>query len=748
MSLPLRRALAAALLAGAAARPALAQSDPAAPDPRGVAERAIARWQGALAAIAELRYDVRVKMVARDPERPPHSAASIRFLSETRSSVFWQAPDRYQETILARRRTSGLGVPRGLVGTGDVVSVGGDAVVLQTYAAQSGSESGERGAGIGRGRAGGSARRYTIPLPVAADAASRYAIRVLDTLTVAGRRAFRLAVIPRSNSTPLFVGSMIVADSTYDLLALDLGVNAAVGFPSVRDLRLTVRLADAGDGRWLPVELRLTGEMWPNLRVGGVPREIAGIRVSGLPERLAFKESASFTAFRFDRGDPPRGFGEYRVVVLDSADRRPGRSADGWDELATGDTLADAERAAWARSDSLALHPPALARARDDVGAVLRVAADPGYFHYDRVDGLYLGLAPVVRPSPGLIVSPQLGYAFGRDAWAYRAGVQALVSPDQRLWVGGDVHDEALTWPTLISSSYNPTFRALVARVDPHDYYREKGFSLSLGARIQGRAQLDVRYVDGTQSSLDTVSGFSFRSSRFPPRPNPPIVPGHLRALSASVSFDSRNLLRSGGADYRLDGRSWTRLTLAAEVAAPSVIPDDFAYRRFTAHLERQQPTLGLGVTTVTLAGGLATGNVPPQRYFTVDFGMDVLAVEGSGFRTLARTNFYGNRAAMLLVRHDFGRLLFARSGLPLIRSLPFTLSVDGGVFWTAFVDHAPNPGDSLLATASQPYKEVGVSLGNLTPFLSPFNLSLHGAWQLSSYATRRFRLSIGISGP
>ena len=747
MPLPFRCLLVAALTAGAA-RSALAQSDSAAPDPQAVAERAIARWQGAIAAIPELRYDVRVKMQARDPERPAHSAASVRLLSETHSTVFWQAPDRYQETILARRNTSGLGESSGLVGAGDVVSLGGDAVALETYTAQGGSEGGERGPSMGRGRGGRSARRYTIPLPVAAAAAHHYAFRLLDTLTVAGRRALRLAVIPRSNSTPLFVGSMDVADSTYDLLALDLGVNDAVAFLSVRDLRFTVRLADAGDGRWLPAELRLTGQVRPNIRVGGVPREIAGIKVSGLPERLVFEESASFSAFRFDRGDPPWGFGEYRIVVLDSADRRPGRAATGWEEPAPDDSLADAERAAWERSDSLALHPPALVRARDGVGAALRVVADPGYFHYDRADGLYVGLAPVWRPSADLIVSPRLGYAWGREVWTYRAGIQARLSPERQLWVGGEVHDEAVDRPTLISRSYNPTFRALIARVDPHDYYRERGFSLSLGMRIPGRAQLDLRYLDGTQSSLDTVSGFAFRSSRFPPRPNPPIVPGHLRALSASVSVDSRLRLRSGGEDYRLDGRSWTRLTIGAEAAVPSVIPDDFAYRRFTAHLERQQPTLGFGVTTVTLAGGLATGNVPPQRYFTVDFGMDVLAVEGSGFRTLARTNYYGNRAAMLLLRHDFGRLLFARSGLPLVRALPFTLSVDGGVFWTAFVDQIPSPGDSLLATASRPYQEIGVSLGNLTPFLSPFNLSIHGAWQLSSYATRRFRLGIGLSGP
>jgi hypothetical protein len=112
------------------------------------------------------------------------------------------------------------------------------------------------------------------------------------------------------------------------------------------------------------------------------------------------------------------------------------------------------------------------------------------------------------------------------------------------------------------------------------------------------------------------------------------------------------------------------------------------------------------------------------------------------------RTNYVGNRAAMVVVQHDFGRRLFAMSGLPLIRSLPFSLGLHGGVFYTAFADHASVPGDSLLTSAATPYSEIGFSLGNLTPFLSPFNLAARFSWQLSSYATRRFSFGFGFTGP
>lgn len=38
--------------------------------------------------------------------------------------------------------------------------------------------------------------------------------------------------------------------------------------------------------------------------------------------------------------------------------------------------------------------------------------------------------------------------------------------------------------------------------------------------------------------------------------------------------------------------------------------------------------------------------------------------------------------------------------------------------------------------------------LGNLTPFLSPFDLAVSFTWQLSSYPTERFHFGVGVTGP
>jgi hypothetical protein len=534
---------------------------------------------------------------------------------------------------------------------------------------------------------------------------------------------------------------MIIADSTWDVLGIDVTLGGAIPFDGVENLHYEEHYADAGDGTWLPALIRLTGELRPRVSSDRVPREVAGIRLPGVPRHLLIEHVAVLDSFRLEAERRPADVGEYRVVVMERADRADSQA---WDSSAM--PLSLAERSALSRADSSEQHPGTLARLAMAAGAVARLAEDPGFFHYNRVDGAYVGAANDWRAGPDLVLTTRAGYGLGSETWQYHFGAQARLSESRRFWIGGSYHDETLAWPTLVSFGYNATVRAFFARIDPHDYYRERGGELFVMSRLVDRTRLELHYLDAYQSTLDTIPGLGFARAGRTPLPNPPIVTGRMRSVAATVSWDSRAMMRSGGRDFRLDPRTWTRAALTAEAADPTVIPDDFSFRRYTVQVERQQQWM-LGSTLVAAAAGVATGDVPPQRYFTVDFGMGILAADGIGFNTLYRSNYSGNRALMFAARHDFGRKLLSGSGVPLLRSLPFTVSLHGGAFWTDFVDHAALPADSLLSTAPTPYQELGFSLGNLTPFLSPINLAASFTWQLSSYPTRGFRFGLGLSG-
>jgi hypothetical protein len=192
-----------------------------------------------------------------------------------------------------------------------------------------------------------------------------------------------------------------------------------------------------------------------------------------------------------------------------------------------------------------------------------------------------------------------------------------------------------------------------------------------------------------------------------------------------------------------LERKGWSPslliVSVGAEVATPDLIENDFDFTRYRLWLYRRQQTLGMGTSRIDLYAGASDKTLPPQKYFTVDFGSgafdDVLY-----FKTLGETNFSGSRALSIYIAHNFERILFRKTGVPIIQKIPFSLSIYGGAFWTDFKDHPAQPGDDNIRLATKPYAEIGFGIGRITPF----NFEVYFTWQLSDYATNRFSFTIG----
>ena len=671
-----------------------------------IIREALARKNDVLSRIHDYRYDAYAKLVIRDLEKDEGSSDAIFLITETQTTAYWQQPDKYQETITARRQSSNLDAENNLVSVGQIENFNRDRIEIGPYSVVS---------------------------PTADDALDHYNYYMLDTLALPGGTVFRLAIEPKSNAVPRFVGIIDIADSTYDVLAIDVGANDAIRFDFVKNMRYSQRLVDHGDDRWMPDEIRFSGEVH------------FGIPIPGIPRHLFFEHVASLEDFRFDEGDAPPTLGEFVIVVEDNADDLDGTA---WDTLRT-TPLTDVEFSAYERIDSLENQPASLGdRMLDGLGLALLLGTESDFFHFNRAEGVYLGAGSTYRDlSPNVVLRAKLGYAFGREAWQYRFGGRFRLSERQRIWVGGYYQKEIVNRATSVSTSYNPTFLALFARLDPLDYYEEQGFSVTLRTKLLNFVRLELWYNDFDQSSVDAVTDYSLFNVERTQRANLPIVDGKLRSVSAILSYDSRPLLKMKGRDYYLAALTLTRVTIGAEFASPDFIPNDFDFRRYFVRLHRRQRTFGMGLTTIDAYAGIATGRLPTQNYFTIDFGRGAFFQAG-GFNTLNETNFSGNRAAMVVVRHDFDQLLFRKTGLPLIKQVPFTLMIHGGLFWTDFVNHTANPSDALLRTAPTAYSEVGFGIGNLTPFISPINFAAYFTWQVSSYDTTRFEFRIGAPGP
>ena len=146
------------------------------------------------------------------------------------------------------------------------------------------------------------------------------------------------------------------------------------------------------------------------------------------------------------------------------------------------------------------------------------------------------------------------------------------------------------------------------------------------------------------------------------------------------------------------------------------------------------------GFNALEIYIGASSGTLPPQKYFTVDYAYKIFGDE-MFFRTVGNKNFIGNRIAAIYLSHNFGCWCFKKSGLPLIKEIPLSLSIYGSAFYTDFKDHIVSPDDSIIGTASKWYREIGFSLGRIPPLYSRLDFT----WQLSNYDTNRFSISIGF---
>ena len=142
------------------------------------------------------------------------------------------------------------------------------------------------------------------------------------------------------------------------------------------------------------------------------------------------------------------------------------------------------------------------------------------------------------------------------------------------------------------------------------------------------------------------------------------------------------------------------------------------------------------GVFATNVAGWFTGGSAGNFLAYSSNFG---LTGSSLAFRTMGDNNFSGSRVLAIYGSHDFERILFKRSGIPLVKDIPLSLSIHGGMFWTDFDNIPVHPGDVYYREAKTPYSETGFGIGRLLPF----GLELDFTWQISAYNTNKFSFNI-----
>ncbi len=664
---------------------------------------AIERKEEILSRFESYSYEAYVKLVVR--KEGEEDSTTIVMITESQHECFWESPDKYKEVITAQRRSANLENAQVLITAGNPVNFN------------------ENRIDIGE----------PVVSPTAEDALKYYEYYLIDTIMVDNRWVFRLDMRPKSESTLLFSGEILIADSTYDVVGIDCEFNEAFNNSYIKDPSFSQRYEVFDDEYWMPVEIRFEADV--ELPFPGVPRFFLDYVAALHQYHLNFKL-------------PDDTFDEY---VFEMSENALDVDSTVWASKQL-IPLTEEELGGYRYLDSVANAPKGTGfYFLNALGLGLTSLNSPALFHFNRVEGTYLGWGETFDFIPRTKLYLASGYAFSGDYWQHNYRTIFTLWDRHKLKLNVGYRDKIVNWKTVVSSrNENPTIGAALNKTDPFDYYLEEGFDAGFSFRAGKHTTVSLKYLDYLQSSVDKATEYSMFRETKKHRANPDIDDGKLRAYSLDIDYDSRKLMKIRGDERPAYESNYTLLKLGTEISAKS-FGSDFVYAAMDADLYHRHVIGGLGTSEVRLVGALAEGGdditpdlvndkpLPLQRHYVVDFGG--LVDNDLGFKTLGENNFYGKRVATAYFFHDFGNRLFRKSGLPFLQKLPLSFGLYGGSFWTHMDDGVQRSRPYELAEAEEPYYEAGFQIGRIPPV----GLKLNFTWQLSAYDTNDFSVSVGF---
>jgi hypothetical protein len=308
------------------------------------------------------------------------------------------------------------------------------------------------------------------------------------------------------------------------------------------------------------------------------------------------------------------------------------------------------------------------------------------FFHYNRVQGVYLGGGIKGKLFESLNGSIKTGYGIA-DKKFYGEGTLNYYFDEQEQY-------------TLTASLYhrlnrrdNPhlvtergiTFLSLLTKNDYGDYYYAAGGEISLlagfGQLRYLRKDIFIRptsfklfFRNEYHSPAFTNTDFSIFGSGKSFRSNPPADKGWMRSIGFELNYAFNPVRKISDFGFQLKG----------EISHPSFLKSNFNFKQLEGSLLMRTTTLPLWILDIRLNGGYTWGAAPQQRFFSLETSASSVTVAGA-FRGMNVKEFYGDQYAAVSFEHNFGEVIPGVLRIPNVASFGIEFIALSNIGWTKF---------------------------------------------------------------
>lgn len=612
---------------------------------------------------------------------------SIIAILESYSRGWFAAPNRYFNEIVQRRQSANIPPQANLVAFGTNINAYDDYVTIL----------GEE-----------------IATPFHTDALDFYDFAIArEYRDNNGSTIVRLILTP-SGGRKLFSGTIDIDKTNLLPISVHLQPNKAVQLPFEAQLTYT-QLFEQMAGRFLiPTGLRIESSMQADILW------VLSPRLDVLVETIAYN-------YIFNEPTRDELFEQRRVEVAETAETF---DSTFWYNQAVLPLRADEEKA-YRDIQTMRDTPDSLERTtifdkalRPVTQTIALFARKPftgwqDILRYNRVHGLYAGLGATAELTPWLSSTLRVGYGTADARWYADGSLNFALDSLKKYTLYANGYSKLIRRDNpYIVSMEAITLMSLFLKNDYGDYFYATGGEAGIEAGFgqlrfvrrdefvrPTRLRLFFRSEDHASAGVNTE--FSVLGGSTPFRANPPAFNGTLRSFGVEFNWNYHPTRRFANIGVQVQG----------EIAEPSFMPSDFRFRQVQSVVFLRTPTLPLWELTVRFMGGWSFGDIPPQRFFSLESSSSAIANAGA-LRGLRVKEFYGDRFATLSLQHNFGEVIPGVLRIPNIASFGIEFMLHTGVGWSQFSEQARSYTATELASThplrEQVYYEVGVSLNKI----------------------------------
>ena len=571
-----------------------------------------------------------------------------------------------------------------------------------------------------------------LPSPISNDALDYYYFILEDSLAMDDKKVYQIYFEPDDKSDPGFLGKIFVLDKSFDLIKLDINLNAAANPGGIfSKINIYQQFMPFENNIYMPIDYRLF-----------VEGNFLGL------VKFGFELNTIMYDYKINSGIKEDFFDKAIVKVLSDADRKDSLYWMGVQTIPNTEN----ELKAYQRIDSLESIPKSFAdrfswlALQNSIDDYWSVTGPLGIYSFNPIEGhgINFGISYYDRNEKRFSFTTKASYGFSDKDYKWNFSSTYLLDEYRTTKANINIFNDLkiLFDDSDEYSSLTSTLTSLFGHYDFRDYYYSKGINLNISSEIFPILQLGAGFTAMTNNSAFVNTEFSFFNRKKFYSINQPILNSRINFLTLSWQIDFRNFIEDGYFRRRIsEGKSNIIFSGQTIISSSKLIKSkfDFVQHNFkiNSHINSFKSTsLDLNMTSVFTINAM-----PFQMLYALPGNIQSIGKDFT-FRTLNYNEVFSDKAITLGAQYFWGDYIFKMLKIPYLKDWQMLLSFHFNAAWTEMTNESRNLNKNLFlknpVQFNTPFYEAGFAIGQIL-----FPLKFEFTWKLNHFGKNNFVFGI-----